>query len=120
MLQIFYKPISQLRWQLAQRRSPRLTINLSNFTQTPQSATPTAPLQGSQGGFFCPWVDVGIDPYDFDIIGVAVHGCGLRLERSRNLATVHGFMILYPSWYRENIGIILQAERNGIKFILNV
>lgn len=83
---MFLLPQSLAR-QLPRRRSPHLTINLSNFTQTPQSASLTAPLQGR-------------------LWGGTAHGCWLRLERSRNSATVHGFMILCPSWYRENIGII--------------
>ena len=47
---VFLLPQSLAR-QLPRRRSPHLTINLSNFTQTPQSASLTAPLQGRLWGY---------------------------------------------------------------------
>ena len=43
---VFLLPQSLAR-QLPRRRSPHLTINLSNFTQTPQSASLTASRCGS-------------------------------------------------------------------------
>ena len=89
---VFLLPQSLAR-QLPRRRSPHLTINLSNFTQTPQSASLTATLKGR------PWW------------GGAVHGCGYVWKGVVILATVHGFMILCPRWYREGIGIIDFLER---------
>ena len=52
--------------------------------------------------------------------GGTAHGCWLRLERSRNWTTVHGFMILCSHRYSKSIGIINFRTDKIQNFLLNV
>ena len=78
----------------------------------------TAPLKGSQECFLLTLGRVGIDPYDFDNIGVPHTVAGYVWKGVINSATVHGFMILCPRWYLEDIVIIIFLEDNVITYCL--